>query len=241
MVLVNLGSLSTSELRNLAEQEKIDDFEDMDRDELIASLNEKYEDENTNSDSEETNIARTVNVKNVSGFSDRSDHSEYIKGLPGVEELPDCYQETSIHFLYKNSDWGYTFWSISSLDKTAIEEKGGTVILVVNMTDREGKRETYDILIGEDDGTWNIGFSRDAVECYVSLVVEYEGGKREILVQSTTLHLPECYWLRHSEEMKSNDTLFKIYLSLLTTKTGEIISNRLVQDIIREYREEDRE
>lgn len=239
MVLVNLESLSTSELRNLAEQECIEDFTDMDREDLILSLNEKYEDENSNFDSEENNIAKTVNVRNVSGLSDNANHSEYVTGLPGIEELPDSYEETSIHFLYKNPDWGYCFWSISSLDVAAIEEKKGSVVLVVTMVGTDGKKETYDILVSDDDRTWNIGFSHDAVECFVSLFVEYSDGKRELLVQSGTISLPRSYWLGHPGEMKENDTLFKVYLSLITTKTGEVINNRIVQNIIKEYREED--
>lgn len=239
MMLVNLESLSTSELRNLAEQEQIDDFMDMDRDDLIQSLNEKYEDENSNFDSEENNIARTVNVKNVSSLSDNVNHSEFVTGLPGIEELPDCYQETSIHFVFKNSDWGYCFWSISTLDQTTIEENSGSVILVVTMVNRDGRKETYDILISNEDRTWNIGFSHDAVQCFVSLVVEYPEGKRDLLVQSNVINLPQSYWLEHPDEMKENDTLFKVYLSLLTTKTGEIVNVSAVQDIIKEYREED--
>ncbi len=239
MLLVNLESLSTSELRNLAQQERIDDFLDMDRDELIQSLTEKYEDENPNMDSEDMNIAKTVNVKNINSFSDSRDHSEYISDLPGTESLPEDYQETSIHFLYKNSDWGYVFWSVSSLDMEKIEEENGSLILVVTFTDKNGKKESYDILISSDDRTWNIGFSHDAVLCYVSLVEEKEDGKRDYLVQSNTISLNRSYWLEHSEEMKANDSLFKVYLSLITTKTGEIISNPVVHEIIKKYREED--
>lgn len=239
MLLVNLESLSTSELRNLSQQEMIDGFEDMDRDELIQSLTEKYEDENPNRDSGDEDIARTVNIKNVSSFSDNANHSSFIEDLPGTEELPESYQETSIHFLYKNCDWGYVFWSVSSLDEENIENKKGTLILVVTMVAKDGKKETYDILINSEDRAWNIGFSHDAVECFVSLVVETPDGKRDYLVQSNTIKLPSSYWLEHPDEMKMNDTLFKVYLSLLTTKTGEIISNSTVKEIVRKYREED--
>ncbi len=239
MVLVNLESLSTSELRNIAEQEGIEDFSDMDREELIMSLEEKYEEQSPNLDSDE-DIARTVNVRNITSLSDNVSHSNSITELPGVEGLPESYQETSIHLLYKNTEWGYAFWSLSSLDSNRIEEEKGTVILAVNMTGRDGKKETYDILIGDDDRAWNIGFSRGISECSVSLVVEYHNGKREVLVESGTIHLPSSYWLEHYDEMKRNDTLFKVYFSLLTTKTGEVISNSVVRDIISHYREEDR-
>lgn len=238
MVPVNLESFSTSELRNYAEQEKIEDFEEMDRDELIMSLTEKAEEERANSESDE-DIARTVNVKNVSSLSDSTDHSDLIGGLPGTEGLPESYHDTFIHFLFKNADWGYVFWSISSIKMEEIESKGASVVLVVTMTDRSGNKENYDILIGEDDTTWNIGFSRDAESCFVSLYIETPDGKRDLLCQSNSLSLPSSYWLDHQDEMKKNDSLFKVYLSALTTKTGELINNRTVQSINNLYREED--
>lgn len=238
MILVNLESLSTSELRNLSQQEMIDGFEDMDRDELISCLTEKYEEENSNTDSDE-NIAKTVNVKNINSLSDNVNHTQLMTELPGMEGLPSTYEETSIHFLYKNCDWGYVFWSVSSIDMQKITDGNGSLLLVVTMVDSSGHKETYDILIADDDRSWNIGFSKDAVECFVSLVVEYPEGKRDLLVQSDCVHLPTSYWLEHSSEMKENDPLFKVYLSLITTKTGEIITNSTVQEIIKKYRAED--
>ncbi len=238
MVPVDLVSLTTSELRNLAEQERIEDFNEMDRDELIMSLTDKAEEERSNSESDE-GIAKTVNVKNFSSLTDNTGHSDMISLLPGSENLPDVYHDTFIHFLYKNADWGYVFWSISSIKKEEIEANDTSVILVVTMTDRDGNKENYDILIGEDDTTWNIGFSHDAVSAFVSLYTESSDGRRDLLAQSNSLSLPSSYWLDHSDEMKKNDTLFKVYLSALTTKTGELINNRTVQTINSLYREED--
>lgn len=239
MVRVNLELLSTSELRNLSQQEKIDGYSEMDREELISSLTEKFEEENSNYEADDEHQAKTLNIKYVQSFSDYSSNSDTIKELPGVEELPQFYQETSIHFLYKNPDWGYVFWSISSLDEESILEKKGNVLLCVSMFNKNGVKETYDIFLSEDDREWNIGFSHDALECFVSLVVEYPDGKRDILVQSNTIKLPESYWLENKDKMKENDMLFKVYLSLITTKTGEVLSNVTVSEILDAYREED--
>ena len=239
MMRINLKALSTSELRNLSELEKIDGYENMDRDELISSLTEKLDEDGFNNESDDDYGAKTLNVKYVQSFSDYSSNSDSIKDLPGVEQLPDFYPETSIHFLYKNSDWGYVFWSISSLTEESILERKGNVLLVVSLIDKNGKKETYDIFISEDDKEWNIGFSHDARECYVSLVVEFEDGKREILAQSNTIKLPESFWLENKDEMKSNDTLFKVYFSLLTTKSGEVLSNSVVNEILEAYEGED--
>ena len=122
MVPVKLELLTTEELRNLSEQEKIEGFEDLDREELIQELSDKYEDE-ASSDSFEEDKSSSLNLKNVSSFTDYRDNSAKVTQLPGVEDLPEKYEETSIHLLYKNSDWGYAFWSVSTLDQNEIAEK----------------------------------------------------------------------------------------------------------------------
>ena len=64
---------------------------------------------------------------------------------------------------------------------------------------------------------------------------EYPDGTKDVLAQSKTLEIPSSYWLDHSDEMKLNDSLFKAYISLITTKTGDVIGNSVVKDILIEY------
>ena len=106
MVLVNLEQLSTDELRNLSEQEKIEGFDSLSREDLIQELSDKYEEEYAAYGLDD-NKKSDLNIKYVSSFSDYIDNSENITQLPGVEDLPDHYEETSIHLLSKNSDGGY--------------------------------------------------------------------------------------------------------------------------------------
>lgn len=234
MIPVNLELLSTDELRNLSEQERIEGFVDMSREELIEGLTEKYEDERT-SDSLEEDKKSSLNIKNVSSFTDYRDNSEKVTQLPGVEDLPEKYEETSIHLLYKNSDWGYAFWSISTLDQNEIEEKHGVPYLVVNMYSKKGVKESYDIELSESDNEWNIGISYETQSVTAYICVEFPDGRRDTLAQSNTLELSSVYWLDHQDEMKANDSLFKVYLSLITTKTGEVINNSVVSEILSSY------
>ena len=104
MILVNLEQLSTDELRNLSEQEKIEGFEELSREELIQELSEKYEEEYAAYGLDEDKKS-DLNIKYVSSFTDYTGNSENITQLPGVEDLPEHYEETSIHLLSKNSDW----------------------------------------------------------------------------------------------------------------------------------------
>ena len=236
MILVNLEQLSTDELRNLSEQEKIEGFEELSREELIQELSEKYEEEYTAYGLYEDKKS-DLNIKYVSSFTDYTDNSENITQLPGVEDLPDHYEETSIHLLSKNSDWGYAFWSISTLDQEKIDEKKGVPLLLVTLTRKDGDKECYDIPISDEDDEWNIGFSYESKSIIVSLCVDYPDGSRDTLAQSKPLEMSSSYWIDHKDKMRENDSLFKVYLSLITTKTGEIINNSIVKEIIAEYTE----
>ena len=236
MILVNLEQLSTDELRNLSEQEKIEGFEELSREELIQELSEKYEEEYTAYGLDEDKKS-DLNIKYVSSFTDYTDNSENITQLPGVEDLPDHYEETSIHLLSKNSDWGYAFWSISTLDQEKIDEKKGVPLLLVTLTRKDGDKECYDIPISDEDDEWNIGFSYESKSIIVSLCVDYPDGSRDTLAQSKPLDLSSSYWIDNKDKMRENDSLFKIYLSLITTKTGEIINNSIVKEILADYAE----
>ena len=236
MILVNLEQLSTDELRNLSEQEKIEGFEELSREELIQELSEKYEEEYAAYGLDEDKKS-DLNIKYVSSFTDYTGNSENITQLPGVEDLPEHYEETSIHLLSKNSDWGYAFWSISTLDQEKIDEKKGVPLLLVTLTRKDGEKECYDIPIAEEDDEWNIGFSYESKSIIVSLCVDYPDGSRDTLAQSKSLDLSSSYWIDNKDKMKENDSLFKIYLSLITTKTGEIINNSIVKEILADYAE----
>lgn len=236
MILVNLEQLSTDELRNLSEQEKIEGFEVLSREELIQELSEKYEEEYAAYGLDEDKKS-DLNIKYVSSFTDYTGNSENITQLPGVEDLPEHYEETSIHLLSKNSDWGYAFWSISTLDQEKIDEKKGVPLLLVTLTRKDGEKECYDIPITEEDDEWNIGFSYESKSIIVSLCVDYPDGSRDTLAQSKPLDLSSSYWIDNKDKMKENDSLFKIYLSLITTKTGEIINNSIVKEILADYAE----
>ena len=175
----------------------------------------------------------------MAGLTDYRAISDSVIELPGVEELPAFYSETSIHLLYKNANWGYAFWSISDFAKESLIEKGAEIALSVSIRDDNEEREKYDIPVSMDDCEWNIGYTSYGVDSMVALVADYPDGKREVLAKSNTIHLPKAYWIEHMDEMKSNDDLFKIYLSIITTKEGAIITNPLVSDILNAYTKED--
>ena len=237
MILINIDSLSTSELRNIAQQESIAGFSEMERDDLIEALVDKYEEEDDNFVPE--GHTEAPNLRYMAGLTDYRAISNSVIELPGVEELPAFYPETSIHLLYKNANWGYAFWTISESMKESLLEKDAKIALFVSITDDNGSHEQYDIPISLEDSEWNIGYTSYGVDSKVSLVADYPDGKRDVLASSNVIHLPKSFWIEHMDEMRENDDLFKIYLSIITTKEGAIITNPLVSDILNAYSKED--
>ena len=225
MILIKIDSLSTQELRNIAEGEGIENYETLEREELIQILREIYE--------EEDDVAERadVNRRFLYGITDYRDIDKNVVELPGVEELPESYPNTEIHLLYKNPDWAYCYWGISPQDLTRLENlKKGELKLRTTVV-RNGVNESFDIPVSIEDTEWTVSLPSDGGECYVSLIVDASGEDLE-LAHSSRIKLAQSYWLEHKEEIKDNDNLFKIYLSLLTSKEGYVAENSLVDEIL---------
>lgn len=237
MVKLNLEVLNTTELRNLAEQENVDDYEVLDRDDLINALLDLFED----LDASYLKEGQPFGVKYFSTFSDYKEHSENIYVVPGTESLPDSYDETSIHIMYKNSDWVFAFWSISSSDEKKKRESNGTFSLLVSLKYYNGLNEKYDILISDDDKEWNIGISSEIESVRISLVLDYSDGKRETMTDSPLLSLSTPYFIAHKDETRNSDNLLSLALSLVVDRYGEYFHTSSITDLIKAYYEGDKD
>ncbi len=232
MILVNIDSLSLSELKNIAQEEGIN-IDDLTRDEIISELRDKYADE---SDTDSA-IGEDSNLRYLSGITDYREINEYVAALPGVEQLPESYPDTEIHLMLKSSSWAYCYWQLSQMDSDRIANASGSLFLAVSII-RSGAEELYDIPVSLSDDEWNIGIPYGDGSASVSLVSEIDG-EREVLSSSKPVTLIDSYWLNHREEMKESDSLYRLYMSLLTTREGQIVDNPVVQDIAALFREED--
>lgn len=232
MILVNIESLSESELRSIATQEGIDGAEALTREEIIALLEEMYEDIDSDMES------KGPNLRYMSGLTDYRDISKYVEDLPGVEELPDSYPDTEIHLIKKNGSWLYAFWSLSPNDSDRLQNEGSSIVLAVTI-DNNGKREDYDIPVSFSDTEWNIGIPYGNGSCRVSLACVTSGGEKTVLALSDPEELTDSYWLSHPEDMKYSDSIYRLYLTLVTTKEGDLVDNPAVRDIIQLFRKED--
>lgn len=230
MILVNIESLSLSELRSIAEQEGIEDSPILDREELIDALRERYEDDDE-ADSGD------ANTRYLSGITDFRGIGDYVGGLPGVVDLPDDYSETEIHLVLRNCLWAYCYWTFSQQEADEIADTGRSVFLSVAIM-VDGRMDRFEVPAALGDSEWNLSIPYGDGWAEVSLVSEKDGDRRVHAV-SKRIQLIDSYWLRHRDEMKSSDMLYRIYLSMLTTKEGALVENQVVEDIVELFREED--
>lgn len=229
MVLIQLDSLTLGELRLIAQQEGIQNADQMDRKSLIEELEEIYEDDNLTNDA----LIGDVRKRYVNGLTDYRGDIEAPCALPGVESLPESYPDTSINVLVKNASWLYCFWSISSWDKEKLQSSRHSYSLMLSIEiEKDGNKESFEVPITDSDDQWNISVPSNGGVCVVSLVAHFDNDTNLELAKSTPLDLVECYFLEHPESIKTNDALFKIYLSLLTTKDGNFLNNSQLADII---------
>ncbi len=227
MILVKVDSLSTQELRNIAEEEGVVGFDALDRDGLVAALREYFEED------EEQARDSSVNRRFLYGLTDYREIDKDIQKLPGVVDLPESYPNTEIHLLYKNPYWAYAYWAISKSDRKKLEESGCGLFLTIRIENNDEK-SVFSIPISIEDTEWNVSLSSKKGTCTVSLTTEQDGKSLE-LAHSSTLNLIDSYYLDNPEEIYKNDNLFKIYLSQIANKDGEVEETPLIDEILSVY------
>ena len=238
MVLIKIESLSQKELEHIALQEGVQNVSSLSRDELIETLKDIYEDEREDFyEGGEDNIQRRF----VTWLTDyRGDGSE-VTSLPGVEELPELYPETSIHVLSKSATWLFCYWSIAPLDAERLSQELGNYDVLLHVTVSEDGQEvdSYDISVGENDYQWNINVSSTRGTAKVDLVVENAEGRREVLALSESVQLVSCYWLEHADQIRSDADLLEREFSLLTNREGTVLPCETVEAIVRRIEQEE--
>ncbi|MCR4675882.1 MAG: DUF4912 domain-containing protein [Sphaerochaetaceae bacterium] len=225
MLLLNIGTLSDSELKYMAEQEGIEDWEDMDRDELIENLEELY------GDSSDESSPLYGNYRFVKGLTDVPPGSI---SLPGVTPLPESYNDTDLYAVIKDSNWAYAMWSISHLKEEELREKSMNLRLRVSAGDH-----SYDIEVGYEDSSWNIELPWPGKTYTISLIatdkvvdsdgVEGEGTEEEIC-SAGNLCCPDFYFINHVSQLKNKNT-FKLIFDPLFTNGGVLVKNNIVDRI----------
>ncbi|MGD1821201.1 MAG: DUF4912 domain-containing protein [Pleomorphochaeta sp.] len=235
MILVDIDNLSIQELKYLAKQEGIEDYESLEKEDLIDELNDIY-------DIVDGTIQLSDRLQNTSGkryvnsLTDITNNKEF-EDLPGVEELTELYMETSIHFMLSDLSWGFAYWSISPLTKAKLLEEDDTylqnVFLRVTSTNNEsGETTFYDIYVDKDDTCWSINLAELGCTYQVSLCVKNDADIIIALAQSLAVTVPMPYWFKHTEELEKNPVLFNSSFSSIITRQGEYKDTLVVKSVM---------
>ncbi|MDD3903028.1 MAG: DUF4912 domain-containing protein [Sphaerochaeta sp.] len=235
MILINIDSLSTTELQYIAQQEGFENWQSLDREELIEELEEAY------GEQDDEMLASSLKGKQIrkrfcNSLTDFRGNQQNVNGLPGVEELPEIYAETAIHLLLRDPEWAFAYWSISPATKIQVfgedDQLGGELFLRISVTDK-AKTETksFDIAIGPHDNQWNINLPTLGKTYSVTLCYKDRKGMEMALAESKELQTYAPYWGDHFDDMAMNPQLFNIHFSSVVTKEGEIVDNAVLQEI----------
>lgn len=237
MVLINLGSLSDSELRYIAQQEGFEDWETAERDDLTERLLDKYEEEDVTLPATAGSVTAR---KFMTSLTDFGMHASSSDSLPGVESLPDMYNDTSIHLLIRDPEWAYVFWSIAP----SVREQFGTedqmdVFLRVNETIEEtGEKKFFDITVSLKDEEWNINLPDMNGTYAVSLFVQKHGEEAEELCASKPVRMYRPYLFDHCQEIGADKNTYLVQFSSMVTRGGAVADNPMMRRIVESFARE---
>lgn len=226
MVLINIGSLSENELRNIASQEDLEDWETLSRDELIDALEDLYDDDDNTLKDDNSGSSRRKFVNTLTDVQLDNDLS-----LPGTEPLPESYNETFIHMILKDANWAYVFWSLSAQTASELEDGSATLVLRNIRMDSDANEEaSYDIEVTPSDDNWTIELPHLGYSYQVSLVLK-KGEEEKVLCKSSVVSTTKSWLSKHPDELRDSTT-FMTLLSPLVLKGGAVIENKQIQDLI---------
>ncbi len=234
MILINIDSLSTTELQYIAQQEQLDDWKSLDREELIDALEEAFgeqDDEVTSAQKGKVHRNRYCN-----SLTDYRGDQQKVNDLPGVEQLPENYLDTSIHLLQRDPQWAYAYWSLSTASQLMVFGEDGqqpsTLFLRVQQSNlSDGTVKTFDIEVSVSDHQWNINLPDTGCSYLVDLCWRDKKGNEMSLAQSKSIETYPAYWQEHLDDLIEDRDLYLTHFSALVTKEGDIVDNAVIRDL----------
>lgn len=215
MLLLNIETLTDTELRYIAKQEDIEDWETLDREDLIESIKDVYDDDI------QTPEEGSDRHKFVKGITDLN--SDFLQ-LPGVDPLPEAYNRTFVHLVLRDYNWAYAFWSISITKMRKLEESKTKLKLRLR-----GKKNSYDIDVSINDNNWNLELPWPGETYVLDLISDVDG--EEVLASSNKAVLNPIYFTEHADELKDENMKCLLVKSMMS-KEGSLISNKQVREIM---------
>lgn len=225
MVLLNISTLSDEEIRYIAQQEEIDGWDTLERQDLIELIQEIYEDSSDLQQEDNERFSHKY-IHNIS----KTDSE--VPLFPGVEPVRDDYNETYIHMVLKDRSWVYAYWEISENRKKELEEASKEVLIKVTALATADEEETsYEISVQDSDRSWTIELPLEGREYVLSLVARSASQEDEVLASTQKLYKSRIYFKDHQEEL-SKPEVFHIMVPPMTSISGKVRKNETVREII---------
>ncbi len=236
MVLINIEALSTTELQYIAQQEGMDNWDSLEREELIEALEELYEDQEEDIPVPGGNSQRINRRRYINTLTDFRGGAEIISNLPGVEALPSAYAETSIHVLLREPGWAYAYWNVSPLILEKLSDESETSLeffLTVDILDGATgqKIESFDIEVAPEDREWNINIPSLQHSYITKLMCRSSVGDNE-LCRSQAIEMSAPWWSTGSPTASIDNRMFELNFRPLISRSGVLIDNRSIADKI---------
>lgn len=224
MVLLNLETLTDSELQSIASQEDIDDWESLSREELIEEIESIYE------DAGDLETSGTLKQKYLNTLN--PGNTDFGR-LPGVSDIPKHYNKTYINLTQKDDSWVYVFWNLSENEYKQVEDVEGIsfVIRAVALAENGKSELSYDIGITIHDKCWTVEMPWPGRTYVAKLVKINEDGSEEIVCTSNTVYRP-ISWLSTHRSAIEDPKGYTLLVKPLISRDGVPVNCNVVNNII---------
>ncbi|WP_428769022.1 DUF4912 domain-containing protein [Treponema sp. HNW] len=180
-----LETLSSADLKDLADEYGIDIPENLTRRFVIAELLEACE---------ENPDGAPLDLCEGGAKDSKSCHGLY-KPFGNGSDLPSSYNENKINAVLRNPAWCYVYWDIKKSDYADLmaDEFFTRFILRISYFPNPAEQSVYDdfdISVEKDDRDQYVLLSAYARMARFALVAEFEGGRCAELARSELLRIP---------------------------------------------------
>ena len=227
MILINIETLSDSELKYIAKQENLENWESLSRESIIEQLQDIYDDMESDRGLSSEKYVKTLTTT----------PSDNVLQFPGTSELPEKYNETSVYMVLRDPDWAYVFWSISEEKLSELKSYGEYSLVLRNKAVfKDGKEETFEIEVSSSDNNWNVELPfKDAV--YSVELCAKVGLTEQRLCFSGNEESRSSYLANDTQYLKDKRTI-ALCINPLISKNGSLVTERTISDLVNTIKED---
>ena len=193
-----LNSLSLSDLIALAEQQGIINCEDMERDDLIDSIIDAFE-ESRLEKLEDDNWTIQSMCRKFDIFQDE----EF--SLEKVTEISDHFNASKVEILLVNPLMAFVFWEYGDSSRELAQKCSRHNQLLLRVHEKnlsDGKVSFFDIPIKFEENKWYINLPSNGCQYYIELICQIATGDK-VLATSNKIESP----LKITRDIVSNESI----------------------------------